>query len=101
MILVSLATLGALVIWFQGKIFEPYLMMAQAYRDKNYWLGGLLSCPLCLSVHITFWLELLCQLPVDISTSLIWWHPVVTFIPRVLASSIIGWCLYASLFPED
>lgn len=43
-------------VWQKGSIFSTARMYVES---TNSWIGELLLCPLCLSVHVAFWLYIL------------------------------------------
>jgi len=51
-----------LLIWFQGSMFARLRSWLEAQRDIKWW-AKLLTCSLCLSVHVAFWVVVVLIFP--------------------------------------
>lgn len=95
------ATTAALAVWFQGELFDGARAGAEAYRDspdEGFWpstgrfFGKLLTCPFCLSYHVSAWLVVLA-----VCVGLLPWE-VSPFV--WLAAQFFGYQLYVYFVKE-
>lgn len=64
-VILSLVVLSVMRVWFLSSIFAR---RRSYWQTRGGWLSELLSCPLCLSYHLSFWPEVLLLLPFKLWT---------------------------------
>lgn len=64
----ALSVDAILTAWFYGDIFERPLNFFTKWSESKYtffwFIGKLLSCPICLAYHVSFWTGILIFVPV-------------------------------------
>lgn len=91
-LMLVLAIDAVMVVWFRGNLFATPRATAEAWAESDswlkWWLGGFLSCPLCLPPYVAVELYLL-----------------ITYVPHgdaalyAIAASGMASRLYNSIWP--